>query len=76
MNLKRSWVWYNFSVQQIDWKDLSKNYKGLWVALDEKEKNVVSSGKNAKTVYNKAIKQGIKIPTFFKVPSKQVLFVG
>lgn len=60
----------------INWKDLSNNYKGLWVALDEKEKKVVSSGKNAKTVYNQAIKQGVRIPTLFKVPSKQVLFVG
>lgn len=60
----------------INWRDLSKNYKGLWVALDEKEKKVVSSGKNAKTVYNQAIKQGVKIPTLFKVPSEQVLFVG
>lgn len=60
----------------IDWKDLSKHYKGLWVALDETEKNVVSSGKNAKTVYNKAKKEGIKIPILFKVPSEQVLFVG
>lgn len=60
----------------INWRDLSSNYKGLWVALDEKEKKVVSSGKNAKTVYNQAIKQGVKIPTLFKVPSEQVLFVG
>ena len=60
----------------IDWRDLSRNYKGLWVALDETEKNVVSSGKNVKTVYNKAIKDGIKIPILFKVPSEQVFFMG
>ncbi len=29
----------------IDWRDLSKNYKGLWVALDEKEKKVANAEK-------------------------------
>ena len=63
-------------MQKIDWKDLSNNYKGLWVALDDKEKSVISSGKTAKKVYNEARKKGTKIPVLFRVPSKHVLFVG
>jgi len=60
----------------IDFKNLIKNYKGKWVALETKEKKVVASGANAKKVYNEAIKKGVKVPTLFKVPTKSVAFVG
>lgn len=63
-------------MKQINWTDLSKNYKGLWVALKEDEKTVVSSGKNAKKVYDEAMKKGVEIPILYKVPSETGLYVG
>ena len=63
-------------MKQINWTDLSKNYKGLWVALKEDEKTVVSSGKNAKKVYDEALKKGVEIPILYKVPSETGLYVG
>jgi len=63
-------------MKQINWTDLSKNYKGLWVALKEDEKTVVSSGKNAKKVYDEAMKKGVEVPILYKVPSETGLYVG
>ena len=60
----------------IDWRDLSKKYKGLWVALDEKEKKVISSGKTAKKVYNEAKKKGVGIPILYRVPSVSGIYIG
>lgn len=53
-----------------------KSYKGLWVALDEKLQKVISSGKNAKEVYDSAIKHGNKKPTLFKVPKQNLPYFG
>ena len=63
-------------MKPINWKDLSKNYRGLWVALDEKEKNLVSSGETAKKVYTEAKKKGVNIPILYKVPSISGIYVG
>ena len=63
-------------MKQIKWTDLSKNFKGLWVALKEDEKTVVSSGKNAKKVYDEALKKGVEVPILYKVPSETGLYVG
>lgn len=63
-------------MKQIDWKDLSKNYKGLWVALRQDEKTVLSSGKSAKKVYDQAKEKGVKVPILYKVPSATGLYVG
>lgn len=63
-------------MKQIDWNDLFIHYKGLWVALEQEQKSVVSSGKNAKQVYEEAKKKGIEIPTLVKVPTKFLPYVG
>ena len=60
-------------------KDLTsiyKNYKGKWVALDKSLKKVVASDDNAVAANEKAIKKGVKIPTLFKVPEKNIPYVG
>lgn len=41
----------------IDWTKIYKKYKGLWVALDEKERKVVASDKEAKKAFEKAQKK-------------------
>jgi hypothetical protein len=46
------------------------------VALEEKNKSVVSFGDNAKKVYDQAKKKGVKIPTVFQVPTISGYFIG
>lgn len=60
----------------IDWTDLSKKYKGHWIALKNDEKTVVASGKNAVRVYDEALKKGVEIPILYKVPTVSGIFVG
>lgn len=56
--------------------ELIKNYGGKWVALKPETNKVVSSGTNAKRVFINARKQGVEIPTLFKVPTKYVPYIG
>lgn len=63
-------------MKSATWKNLSKNYKGLWVALKKDEETVVSSGKNAKKVYEEAQKKGVKLPILYKVPVTSGFYVG
>lgn len=51
-------------------------YRGLWVALDESLKKVISSNKNAEKAYKQAIEKGYKKPTLFKVPQKNTPYFG
>jgi len=39
-------------------------YNGLWVALDESLRNVISSNKNAEKVYKEALEKGYKTVNF------------
>ncbi len=60
----------------INWTNIFKKYKGLWVALDKDEKTVISSSENAKEAYEEAIKKGIKVPIMLNVPLEPNSFVG
>jgi hypothetical protein len=60
----------------IDWTKIYKKYKGLWIALDEKERKVVAFDKDAKKAYQKARKKGIEVPILFRVPSEIIPYVG
>lgn len=51
-------------------------YKGLWVALDEPLKKVISSSKSAEKAYREALKKGYKKPTLFKVPQENLPYFG
>lgn len=51
-------------------------YKGLWVALDESLKKVISSDKDALKAYQEAVKRGYRKPTLFKVPRKNLPYFG
>ena len=63
-------------MKKVDWKDLTKKYKGLWIAFKKDEKTVVSAGKDAKRVYDEAREKGIEVPILYKVPSTSGLYVG
>ncbi len=60
----------------IDWTDIYKKYKGLWVALKGDEVTVISSGKSLEETSKKAVKKGFKDPIFYFVPEKLTYFVG
>jgi len=61
---------------KIDLNKLIKTHGGQWVALNEALEKVVSNGKDAKIVLEKAQKKGIRIPYLFKVPTKLVAYIG
>ena len=60
----------------IDWTKIYKKYKGLWVALKDDEKTVISSGKTAKQAFEKAKEKGYQMPILFRVPTKIFPYVG
>jgi len=51
----------------INWKEIHKNYRGLWVAL---ETTVVASGKTAEEALKNAKKLGYLKPLITLVPDK------
>ena len=61
---------------RIDLTNIYKQYRGLWVTLDEKLKKVISSDKQADKAYKKALKEGYKTPTLFKVPKENLPYFG
>ena len=60
----------------INWENIFKNYRGLWVALAEDEKTVVASSKDAKEAYRQAVKKGLKVPIMFSVPLEIKSHIG
>ena len=60
----------------IDWTNIYKKYKGLWVALKNDEKTVVASGKTVKDVMIKSHKKGYEKPILFRVPAKIIPYIG
>lgn len=60
----------------IDWTNIYKKYKGLWVALKSDEKTVLASGKTAKLAWDKARKLGYNKPILTRFPSKLTSYVG
>ncbi len=54
-----------------------EQYKGKWVVLAGPQSNkVVVSGRSAKAVYEAAVKKGYKIPTLWRVPTKNMIYIG
>lgn len=60
----------------INWTKIYTSYKGKWVALNDKETTVLSSGKTAKEAFSKAQKKGFINPILTKVPKKLESYVG
>lgn len=60
----------------IDWTNIYKKYKGLWIALKDDEVTVISSGKTLEDTSKKAKKKGFTDPIFYKVPKNLTYFVG
>ena len=60
----------------IDWTEICRKYKGLWVGLKDDEKTVVTSGKTVRQVMKKAQKKGYAQPILFRVPAKIIPYIG
>ena len=60
----------------VDWTNLYKKYKGLWVALMDDEVTVISSGKTLDETAQEAEKKGFQNPIFHFVPEKSLPFIG
>jgi len=60
----------------IDWTKIYRKYKGLWVALKDDEKTVISAGKTLRETEKKAQEKGFSKPIFMKVPQKAEYFAG
>jgi len=52
----------------INWTQLYKRYKGLWVALLKDEVTVVGHGKTLQAAQKMALKKGYDHPIFTRVP--------
>ena len=60
----------------IDWTEICKKYKGLWIGLKKDEKTVVASGKTVQEVMKGAENKGYPKPILFRVPTKIIPYVG
>jgi len=60
----------------IDWTQIYKKYKGLWVAFKNDEKTVIGSGKTAKEAWNEAKQEGCQKPILTRMPDELVSYVG
>ncbi|MBI3114971.1 MAG: hypothetical protein HYZ09_00555 [Candidatus Kerfeldbacteria bacterium] len=60
----------------IDWTNIYRKYRGLWVALKDDEQTVVGSGKTAKEALANARRAGVAKPILTRMPSKLVAYVG
>jgi hypothetical protein len=60
----------------IDWTNIIKKYKSLWVALKDDEKTVIASGKTAKEALSNAAKKGNSNPILSRVPGKINTYIG
>lgn len=60
----------------MSFTQLIKKYAGKWVALEPDSQVVLSSGDDAQTVFMKAKKKGVEIPTLFRVPEKYIPNIG
>ena len=52
----------------IDWTKIYKQHKGLWVALAEDEKAVLSAHKTARKALEEARDRGYQNPILTRVP--------
>lgn len=60
----------------MNFTNIYKKHKGLWIALDEKLEKVISYNLNAKKAHDEAIEKGYKNPTLFKVPKHNLPYIG
>jgi len=60
----------------INWTNIYKRYKGLWVALLDDEKTVVGSGKTAEQALGESQKKGHAEPILMRMPKSLTAYIG
>jgi hypothetical protein len=63
-------------MRAINWTNIYKKYRGLWVALKQDEKTVISSGKTLKEALESARGKGYENPIMTRMPQNLSAFVG
>lgn len=63
-------------MKSLDMSKIYKNYRGNWVALEDDEQTVISSGKTLDETARKAEEKGFENPIFMQVPEKLTYVVG
>lgn len=59
-----------------NWTKLFKDYKGQWIALEDDEITVISSGNKVSEVIRAAQSKGHQKPILTKVPRKDIAYIG
>jgi hypothetical protein len=60
----------------IEWTNIYRRFKGLWVALGDDETTVLASGETAKAAIEKARKKGHHSPIIARMPDRLSPYVG
>ena len=60
----------------IDWTNICKKYKGMWVALLDDQQTVVGSGNSIAKALKGARKKGHTDPIIMRVPTKVLPYIG
>ncbi len=60
----------------IDWTDIYKQYKGLWVAMLDDEQTVVGSGETLNQALERAKRNGHDNPIVMRVPTEVMPYIG
>jgi len=63
-------------MKAINWTQIYKKYKGLWVALLKDEVTVVGYGKTLKEARTRALKNGHPHPIFTRMPDNLSAHIG
>ncbi len=63
-------------MKAIDWKEIYKEYRGMWVALDDDELTVIASGKTPLEALTAAQASGKEKPILAQMPEKLLTYVG
>ncbi len=60
----------------IDWTNICRKYRGMWVALLDDQQTVVGSGDSIKKALEQALKKGHNDPIVMRVPTKILPYIG
>ncbi len=63
-------------MRAIDWSQIFKKYKGMWVGLKKDQRTVVANGKTVTEVMEMAKKNNYSQPILFRVPTRALPYVG
>ena len=60
----------------VDWTDLFRRFKGMWLALADDEQTVLGSGKSAREALEQARARGVSTPILTHMPDRLEPYIG